>query len=38
MLNNAPRFGFENPRVLRDGKGTDEAWHIQWIKIKEIFK
>lgn len=38
MLENAPKFGFENPKVLRDGKGPEEAWHIQWIKINEIFK
>lgn len=37
MLKNAPRFGFENPKILRDGVGSDEAWHIQWIKIKEIW-
>ena len=38
MVENAPRFGFENPLVFRDGKGVEEAWHIQWIKIREIFK
>jgi hypothetical protein len=37
MLENAPRFGFESPETLRDGKGTEEAWHIQWIKINEIW-
>ena len=37
MLENAPRFGFESPQTLRDGKGTEEAWHIQWIKINEIW-
>ena len=36
-LKNAPRFGFESPQTLRDGKGVEEAWHIQWIKINEIW-
>jgi hypothetical protein len=38
MLKNAPKFGFENPYTFRDGKGWDEAWHIQWVKIKEIWR
>jgi len=37
MLENAPRFGFESPPILRDGAGSDESWHIQWIKINEIW-
>ena len=38
MLENAPSYGFENPSVLRDGVGYDEAWHIQWIKINDIWR
>jgi|TARA_R100000081_G_C4815669_1_gene174794 hypothetical protein len=38
MLKNAPTYGFENPYSLRDGKGWDEAWHIQWIKMSDIWR
>lgn len=38
MLQNAPRFNFESPPVLRDGKGVEESWHIQSIRLKEIWK
>ncbi len=38
MLYNAPRFGFESPFAFRDGKGVEESWHIQWIKISDIWR
>ena len=37
MMRNAPRFGFHSPPILRDGAGTDESWHFEWININKIW-
>jgi hypothetical protein len=38
MLHNAPRFGFHSPPILRDGAGSDESWHIEWIDKDKIWR
>ena len=38
MLANAPTYGFENPKSVREGASWEEAWHIQWIKINDIWR
>jgi hypothetical protein len=38
MMRNAPRFGFHSPPILRDGAGTDEAWHFEWMNKNNIWR
>jgi len=37
MIENAPKYGFHNPPTLRDGKGVEEAWHIEYKNVKSIW-
>ena len=38
MFENAPKYGFHNPKWAQKGGRPAEAWHFEWIEFSNIIK